>query len=103
MGEGRKSSESRTATILQHSNLWLCGKEVAMSRKGIKRSLIAAILVFGLAPGSAAFAAERITGTVVDPGAVSGRSTTVPFSIGAAKVRMAAGILSVESFGSIPA
>ncbi|MFP5289026.1 MAG: hypothetical protein ACLGI9_25030 [Thermoanaerobaculia bacterium] len=45
----------------------------------IKTSLIAAMLVLGLS--QAAFAAERITGTVVDPGAVSGRSSTVPFSI----------------------
>ena len=44
----------------------------------IKTSLIAALL---LTQAGAAFAAERITGTVVDPGAVSGRSTTVPFSI----------------------
>lgn len=35
----------------------------------------------GLAQAGAAFAAERITGTVVDPGGMSGRSATVPFSI----------------------
>ena len=47
----------------------------------IKMSLIPVLLTLGLAQAGAAFAAERITGTVVDPGAVSGRSATVPFSI----------------------
>lgn len=51
-----------------------------MNGARIKTSLIAAMLVFGLTQAGAAFAAERITGTVVDPGA-SGRSATVPFSI----------------------
>lgn len=50
-----------------------------MKERKIKTSWIAAMLVLGLSP--AAFAAERITGTVVDPGAASGRSATVPFSI----------------------
>ncbi len=50
-----------------------------MKARQIKTSLIAVMLAFGLA--GAALAAERITGTVVDPGAVSGRSSTVPFSI----------------------
>lgn len=52
-----------------------------MNEKGIKRSLIALMLVLGLIQAGAAFAAERITGTVVDPGGTTGRSTTVPFSI----------------------
>src|SRR5688572_5792626 len=47
----------------------------------IKTSLIAAMLLLGLTQAGAAFAAERITGTVVDPGAATGRSATVPFSI----------------------
>ena len=46
-----------------------------------KKSLIALMLALGLAQAGAALAAERITGTVVDPGAVTGRSATVPFSI----------------------
>lgn len=47
----------------------------------IKTPLIGALLALGLAQAGAAFAAERITGTVVDPGGTTGRSTTVPFSI----------------------
>ncbi|MEA2564183.1 MAG: hypothetical protein QOH06_5687 [Acidobacteriota bacterium] len=52
-----------------------------MNGARIKTSLIAALLALGLTQAGAAFAAERITGTVVDPGATTGRSTTVPFSI----------------------
>lgn len=47
----------------------------------VKTFLIAAMLILGFVQAGATFAAERITGTVVDPGAVSGRSATVPFSI----------------------
>jgi hypothetical protein len=61
--------------------LTLRGLEVAMNGREIKTSWIAVMLVFGLAQADAAFAAERITGTVVDPGGTTGRSATVPFSI----------------------
>jgi hypothetical protein len=46
-----------------------------------RRLWIPAILALGLVQAVAASAAERITGTVVDPGGVTGRSTTIPFSI----------------------
>ncbi|HWM93894.1 MAG TPA: hypothetical protein VN493_24260 [Thermoanaerobaculia bacterium] len=52
-----------------------------MNGKGIKTSLIAAILAVGLAQAGGAFAAERITGTLAVPPGTPGRATTLPVSI----------------------
>ena len=49
--------------------------------KGLRMSfLLFALLILGLAQAGSAFAAERITATIVDPGAAP-RSSTVPVSI----------------------
>ncbi len=52
-----------------------------MNGARIKASLTAALLVLGLAQAGAAFAAERITGTLAVPPGTPGSATTLPVSI----------------------